>query len=70
LAGRKQDLEQIFITMACKTSIKAGTRLTPDEALGLMTRLMSCPDNQYCPHGRPVSRKLDLNQLDRMFKRS
>ncbi len=33
LSGRKPDLEQIFITMACNTSIKAVTRLPSDNAL-------------------------------------
>ncbi len=69
LAQKKQNLDEIFITMACRTSIKSGTALTPDEAAGLMEKLLSCENNQYCPHGRPISRELGDRDLEKLFKR-
>ncbi|MFO7726820.1 MAG: DNA mismatch repair endonuclease MutL [Desulfonatronovibrio sp.] len=69
LTRKIKNLDQIFIAMACRTSIKSGTSLTPDEALGLMEKLVACEDNQFCPHGRPISRQLDHIELQKMFKR-
>lgn len=69
LTRKIKNLDQIFIAMACRTSIKSGTSLTPDEALGLMEKLMACENNQFCPHGRPISRQLDHIELQKMFKR-
>ena len=37
LAGRKDDLADMFISMSCKAAIKAGQRLTDDEAAGLLS---------------------------------
>ncbi|WP_045216659.1 DNA mismatch repair endonuclease MutL [Desulfonatronovibrio magnus] len=69
MAEKKSDLDEIFITMACKSSIKAGSNMTSDEALGLMDQLLSCDNNQYCPHGRPITRELGSKELEKMFKR-
>jgi len=69
LTLKKKNLDEIFIAMACRSSIKSGTALTPDEAMGLMEKLVACEDNRYCPHGRPVSRELGAKDLEKMFKR-
>ncbi|MFN2267511.1 MAG: DNA mismatch repair protein MutL, partial [Desulfonatronovibrio sp.] len=69
LSQKKQDLDEIFITMACRTSIKAGTSMTPDEACGLMDKLLSCENSKFCPHGRPVTRIFGGRELEKMFKR-
>ncbi len=70
LSLKKQDLEEIFIAMACRTAIKAGTELTADEAAGLMDKLLNCLNNQFCPHGRPVYREIRRKELEKMFKRT
>lgn len=69
LAQKKKNLDEMFITLACRTSIKSGTCLTPDEAMGLMAKLLGCDNNQFCPHGRPISRELGNRDLEKMFKR-
>ncbi len=69
LAGKKDNLDKMFIAIACKTAIKSGTSLTPDEAGGLMEKLLECKDKQFCPHGRPISRELGIRELEKMFKR-
>ncbi|MFP4236407.1 MAG: DNA mismatch repair endonuclease MutL [Desulfonatronovibrio sp.] len=69
LTQKIMNLDQIFIAMSCRTAIKSGTSLTPDEAAGLMEKLLACENNQFCPHGRPISRQLDHNELQKMFKR-
>ncbi len=69
LAGKKQNLDDMFIAMACRTAVKSGTDLTPDEAVGLMQKLSECENSRFCPHGRPVSRELGGRELEKMFKR-
>lgn len=69
LSQKKQDLDDIFIAMACRTSIKSGTDLTPDEAVGLMNKLINCENHEFCPHGRPVLKEIRDRELEKMFKR-
>jgi len=56
------------ISAACKSAIKAGTKLKPEEIEFL---LRNATDARYmnCPHGRPTIIKLDRSFFDSRFKR-
>ena len=69
LAGRKDDLAGMFISMSCKAAIKAGQRLTDDEAAGLLRQWLATDDREYCPHGRPCILRWDAVALEKLFKR-
>ena len=69
LAGRKDDLSSLFISMACKAAIKAGQTLTPDEAAGLIQQWSQTQDREYCPHGRPCMLRWSAVELEKLFKR-
>lgn len=69
LAGRKDDLAGMFISMSCKGAIKAGQRLTDDEAAGLLRQWLAAPEQEYCPHGRPCVLRWEAGDLEKLFKR-
>ncbi len=55
--------------LACKSAIKAGDRLTKNEARKLISQLTEHNSIYTCPHGRPVKRVLSVRELKKMFKR-
>ncbi|WP_296305565.1 DNA mismatch repair endonuclease MutL [uncultured Desulfovibrio sp.] len=69
LAGRKDDTTAMFISLSCKSAIKAGQRLTDDEAVGLVRQWLQTQQREYCPHGRPAVLRWDAGALERLFKR-
>jgi DNA mismatch repair protein MutL len=69
LAGKKGGFDSLWHMMACRTAIKAGHELTPDEAAGLLQQWLKTPDSGYCPHGRPVAVTLTVADLEKLFKR-
>lgn len=69
LANKATTMEDLWAVMACKAAIKAGDTLTADEALSLIESWQSLPDRHFCPHGRPVSLRWGVGDLEKMFKR-
>jgi DNA mismatch repair protein MutL len=56
--------------MACKAAIKAGDRLSEEELRDLLTLRERVERSSNCPHGRPTSIRLTINELERRFGRS
>lgn len=55
--------------VACRSAIKAGDILGPDERKELIEKLKTCKDPFTCPHGRPTTIRMHKSKLDGMFKR-
>jgi len=55
--------------LACRAAIKKHHALPPDLALRLIQDLLACEVPNTCPHGRPIIKKLTLDDLERSFGR-
>lgn len=62
--------EQIWVTCACKMSIKAGDRLGMPEMEKLLFDLARTENPYLCPHGRPITISMGKADLLRRFKRT
>ena len=63
-------LHEILDMMACKAAVKAGDPLTPIEIEALLSRRELIDRSSNCPHGRPTTLRLTLNDLEKQFKRT
>ena len=61
--------EKIAAAYACKNAVKSGEKLSQKEMHNLVDQLFACESPFFCPHGRPVIITMDLEELDRKFKR-
>lgn len=62
-------MEKVAAAYACKNAIKSGEKLSQAEMQNLVDQLFACESPFFCPHGRPVIITIDLEELDRKFKR-
>jgi DNA mismatch repair protein MutL len=62
-------LERMAAAFSCKNAIKSGEVLTQAEMHAIVDQLFACESPYFCPHGRPVVVTMDLEELDRKFKR-
>jgi len=68
--GRKMAAhEKIAAAFACKNAIKSGEKLGVEAMSSLVNQLFATKEPYFCPHGRPVIVTLELEELDRKFKR-
>ncbi|MCX5848897.1 MAG: DNA mismatch repair endonuclease MutL [Deltaproteobacteria bacterium] len=61
--------EKILASLACHAAIKANSVLSLEEVAALCRELEATPFNLTCPHGRPITIKFSLSEIERMFKR-
>lgn len=65
--------EDIFVrklaSMGCKAAIKGNQKITEEEVIELIEKLMKLDNPYTCPHGRPTIIKMTKEELDKKFKR-
>lgn len=54
---------------ACRGSVKAGDRLSPEERRGLLDGFRRLRPPYTCPHGRPIITELTQVQMEKSFRR-
>jgi DNA mismatch repair protein MutL len=62
-------LDHLIATLACHGAVTFRQELDPREAERLLADLDRFGVAGACPHGRPVSRLVDLAELERLFRR-
>ena len=60
---------QLIQTTACKAAVRAGDRLTQQEAMRLIEELSLCEDPYHCAHGRPTFFTVSKKDYEKNFKR-
>ena len=67
--SRRDLLDHMLHTMACRAAIKSGQRLTQEEMQELLRQRHLVDDSHHCPHGRPTALTLSRGTLDQQFGR-
>ncbi len=62
--------DRVAKSYACRAAVKAGDKLTLLEMTALIDKLFTTQLPYTCPHGRPISIKLSIEELDKRFGRS
>ena len=60
---------QLIQTTACKAAVRAGDRLTEQEAMKLIESLTGLEDPYHCAHGRPTFFTVSKKDFEKNFKR-
>ncbi len=60
---------ELFALKACKSAVKANTKLDFLEVKALIGELISLDNPNTCPHGRPTMIKISKKEIEKMFKR-
>jgi len=61
--------EKLQAQMACKAAVKAGDVLTEEQIEQLLLALDNTPNRFLCPHGRPTSWLLSIDEIEKKFRR-
>ncbi len=63
-------LDRFYYDLACKASIRSGSKTTRPELEGLVAEYFRREKElQYCPHGRPIVFSLTKKSIEKQFKR-
>lgn len=61
--------EQVLRLVACRSAVKAGAVLAPEQGMDIINQLSQTTDPWTCPHGRPTIISFSCQDLAKMFKR-
>lgn len=63
-------MDRFYYDLACKASIRSGSKTTRPELEGLVKEYFRRESElQYCPHGRPIVFSLSKKSIEKQFKR-
>lgn len=63
-------LHEVLDMMACKAAVKAGDRMSEAELAALLAQREQIERSSNCPHGRPTTLRLTLQDLEKQFGRA
>lgn len=65
-----QMTKRMIAFLACRSAVKAGEKITKKQAKDLLEQLQRTPNNATCPHGRPTKMAVEIDKINRLFKRT
>ena len=65
----KERFEEVMGNMACRSSVRAGRRLSGEEMNALLRQMEATPYSGQCNHGRPTYVELKLADIEKLFGR-
>jgi len=65
----EEALHEVLDMMACKAAIKAGDAMTETELEELLRLRGAVERSSSCPHGRPTTVRVTIEQLEKLFHR-
>ncbi len=68
-SSEEEALSEILDMMSCKAAIKAGDHLNPKELSDLLKKRKEIERGSNCPHGRPTTMRLSIEELEQRFGR-
>ena len=69
-SNEEEVLVDILDMMSCKAAVKAGDQLTQRELKDLLIKRKTIERGSSCPHGRPTTMRLSIEELEQRFGRS
>ena len=61
--------EALLVTLACRTAVKVGEPLSLDKMKYLVDELFQASNSSLCPHGRPITVKIERRMIEKGLKR-
>ena len=68
-SSEEEVLSEVLDMMSCKAAIKAGDYLNPRELADLLKKRKEIERGSNCPHGRPTTMRLSIEELEQRFGR-
>ena len=60
----------LYHNIACRSSVKAGDKISREEIVSLVEELSKNPEVRHCPHGRPIFFELKRKEIEKQFCRT
>jgi DNA mismatch repair protein MutL len=67
--SKEEALHEVLDMMSCKAAIKAGDKLSETELADIIALRDTTDRAASCPHGRPTTVRLTIDELERLFDR-
>ena len=63
------NIEKKIASMSCKAAVKGNNRLSKEEMITLIDKLLELENPYNCPHGRPTIISMSKYEIEKKFKR-
>ncbi len=65
----KEKEHRFLATLACKAAVKGNMKLTKEEQIALIDKMVKLENPFTCPHGRPTAYEISKYEIERRFLR-